>query len=123
MRVLLDTHVLLWWVADHPRLSSTHRELIGDPANDVLVSAISHAEIAIKVSNGKLQLPGDLTPIAQQSGFEALPFTAAHADALGRLPWHHRDPFDRMLIAQAAIEGVPILSVDAHMREYEIAVL
>lgn len=123
MRVVPDTQTLLWWLADDPRLSRTHRELIADPANDVFISAMSIAEIAITASARRLRIPGELRTVTASGGFESLPFTAAHADALRHLPWHHTDPFARMLIAQASVEGMPLLTVDARVREYDIAVL
>ncbi|ANJ28110.1 type II toxin-antitoxin system VapC family toxin [Agromyces aureus] len=123
MRVLLDSHVLLWWLADDDRLIRAHRDLITDVSNDVLVSAITTAEIAIKASLGKLDVPDDFEEVISAGGFERLPFTAEHASVLRRLPWHHRDPFDRMLVAQAVVEGIPLLSVDTRMRDYEVAVI
>lgn len=118
MRLLLDTHLLLWWLADAPQLSADHRALIGDGSNDVLVSAVSVAEIAIKASLGKLDAPTDVTGAVATSGFSELDFTLAHGDALRDLPWHHRDPFDRMLVAQAQIEGLTLLTVDRRVQAY-----
>ncbi|MBT2517680.1 type II toxin-antitoxin system VapC family toxin [Streptomyces sp. ISL-90] len=121
MRLLLDTHVLLWWLTDDRRLTGDHRDLISDAANSALVSAMTVAEIAIKSSLGKLDAPDDLLPTLDAGGFEHLPFEASHADVLRTLPWHHRDPFDRMLIAQAIVEGLTIMTVDPHFAAYDVA--
>jgi PIN domain nuclease of toxin-antitoxin system len=123
MRVLLDTHVLLWWLADDPHLSAAHRTIIGDSNNEVFVSAVPIAEIAIKASLGKLDAPNDVVTIVQQGGFCELALTSAHADALRDLPWLHRDPFDRMLIAQCIQERIPLVTADARIRNYEIDTL
>lgn len=123
MKLLLDTQTLLWWLAADSRLSVTHRELVADPTNDILISSMSVAEIAITASTRRLRIPGELRTVTESGGFESLPFTAAHGDALRYLPWHHRDPFARMLIAQASVEGVPMLTADSRVREYDIAVL
>jgi PIN domain nuclease of toxin-antitoxin system len=123
VRVLLDTHVLLWWAKEPCRNSLRHRDIIVDPSNDVLFSAISLAEIGIKVSIGKLDVPGGLAAQFTAGGAEQLPFTAEHAEALRDLPLHHRDPFDRMLIAQAKAEGIPLLTVDEKITAYDIATI
>ena len=123
MRLLLDTHALLWWMSDDARLTSVWREAISDPDNDVLISAVSVAEISIKASLGKLDAPGDLTDALGTSGFDPLPLTWNHAIEVGRLPWHHRDPFDRMIIAQARVEGLAVATVDPQFRAYEVALL
>ncbi|NNC12904.1 type II toxin-antitoxin system VapC family toxin [Planctomonas sp. JC2975] len=120
MRALLDTHILLWWLSDDSRLSATHRAIIGDTGNELLVSSVTVAEIAIKSSLGKLTSPDDLVSVLDAQGFRSLPLTADHADALRTLPWHHRDPFDRMLVAQSAVERVPFLSADARITQYGI---
>src|ERR1035438_6959601 len=101
MRLLLDTHILLWWLANNPSLSVRARELIADPDNAVFVSAVSLWEIRLKQSLGKLQLPADFEERLAGESFESLPLLAAHAREVATLPWHHRDPFDRLLIAQA----------------------
>jgi len=123
MRALLDTHVLLWWLADDSQLSAAHRTIITDSNNDVLVSAVTIAEIVIKASLGKLDAPGDIVTIVQQGGFTELALTSAHAEVLRDLPWAHRDPFDRMLIAQCVHEQIPLLTADARIREYSINTL
>lgn len=123
MRALLDTHVLLWWLTDDPQLSEAHRTVIADSDNEILVSAVTVAEIVIKASLGKLDAPGDVASIVHEGGFTELALTSAHADALRDLPWVHRDPFDRMLIAQCIREHIPILTADARFREYDINTL
>jgi len=120
MRLLLDTHVLLWWLADDHRLSAEHRVLIADASNVVLASAMTIAEIAIKASLGKLEAPDDLLPTLETGGFDELPFESRHADLLRKLPWHHRDPFDRMLIAQAIAEQLTVLTADPHFTAYGV---
>lgn len=118
MNLLLDTHVLLWWLADSHRLSARHRELILDAKRRVFVSSVSVAEISIKSSLGKLDAPEGVADAITSSGLELLAFDAAHAEALRELPWHHRDPFDRMLIAQAQIERLTLLTVDERIPHY-----
>ena len=120
MRLLLDTHVVLWWLADDRRLTAAHRVLIADASNLVLVSAMTIAEIAIKASLGKLEAPDDLLPTLETGGFDELPFESRHADLLRKLPWHHRDPFDRMLIAQAIAEQLTVLTADPHFAAYGV---
>ena len=120
MRLLLDTHVLLWWLADDRRLGADHRALIADASNTVLVSAMTVAEIAIKASLGKLDAPDDLLPTLQAGGFDELSFDSRHAEVLRTLPWHHRDPFDRMLIAQAISEQLTVLTADPHFAAYGV---
>ena len=120
MRLLLDTHILLWWLADDRRLSADHRALIADASNLVLISAVTVAEIAIKASLGKLDAPDDLLPTLEAGGLDELTFDSRHADVLRTLPWHHRDPFDRMLIAQAITERLTVLTADPHFAAYGI---
>ncbi len=120
MRLLLDTHVVLWWLADDRRLGDDHRALIADASNIVLVSAMTVAEIAIKTSLGKLDAPDDLLPTLEAGGFDELTFKSRHAEVLRSLPWHHRDPFDRMLIAQAIAEQLTVLTADPHFAAYGV---
>jgi PIN domain nuclease of toxin-antitoxin system len=120
VRLLLDTHVLLWWLADDSKLGPGIRSLIADGANDVFVSAISIAEIALKQSLGKLDAPGNLAELLAEEGFTPLPFDAAHASALAHLPWHHRDPFDRMLVAQAISANLTFATSDSRVAEYDV---
>ncbi len=110
MRVLLDTHTFLWWVADAPPLSRAAREAIRDPANDIFVSAASAWEIATKFRIGKLpsaaRLASDLPGVIAREGFTELAVTVLHGQRAGQLPIPHPDPFDRMLIAQAVAEDL-----------------
>src|ERR1019366_1160016 len=112
MRLLLDTHILLWWLADSPSLSDRAREVIGDPDNAVFVSAVSLWEIWLKQSLGKLRLPSDFEQRLAGESFESLPLLAAHTREVASLPWHHRDPFDRMLIAQARATELKFVIAD-----------
>lgn len=123
MRLLLDTHVLLWWLSDAPELAPGHRRAISDRGNAVLASAVSVAEVSIKRSLGKLDAPGDLPQQLAAQGFRELSFTVAHAGALADLPWHHRDPFDRMLLSQATHEGLTFVTVDRRCAAYDVPVL
>jgi len=119
-RVLLDTHVLLWWLADNPRLGSEARRLIGAAANSIHVSAASTWEIAIKQGLGKVTAPDDLDSIVEREGFEKLPITLFHGQQAGQLPPLHRDPFDRMLVAQAQAEGLEIITGDLQIPRYGV---
>ena len=120
MRVLLDTHVLLWWLFDEPQLGSRVRSVIANGQNEIFVSAVTVAEIAIKRSIGKLPGPDGLLSTLAEEGFQELPLLTTHSALLERLPFHHRDPFDRMLIAQAKVESLTIASYDARVLEYEV---
>jgi PIN domain nuclease of toxin-antitoxin system len=122
MRLLLDTHALLWWLADEG-LSARAREAVADPANLVAVSAASAWEISIKKALGKLAAPDDLEHQLEAGGFEPLPISVAHAVAAGHLPRHHEDPFDRMLIAQALAEGLTVVTRDKRFDDYGIPLL
>jgi PIN domain nuclease of toxin-antitoxin system len=122
VRLLLDTHILLWWLADED-LSAPAREAIADPANLVAVSAASAWEISIKKALGKLTAPDDLEQQVREGGFVPLPISPAHGVAAGRLPRHHEDPFDRMLIAQARAERLTIVTRDKRFEDYDVALL
>ena len=122
MRLLLDTNALLSWLAD-AGLAVQVREAIADPANLVVVSAVSAWEISIKKALGKLAAPADLEHQLQVGGFTSLPITIAHGIAAGQLARHHDDPFDRMLIAQAIAEGLTIVTRDKRFGEYSVALL
>lgn len=123
MKLLLDTHVLLWWLGDPERLGPRALEAIADGANEVLVSPASVWEIEIKRTMGKLEAPDDLLEIIPAQGFQPLPIGLGHAWLAGRLPRHHADPFDRLLIAQAQIEGLTLVSADAVFPLYTTALL
>ena len=124
MRLLLDTHAFLWWLEDSPRLGQEARTLIGGPECRVQVSAASAWEIAVKLRKGSLIIErGDLRDIADEirgQDFEELPITVSHAERAGRLPAHHSDPFDRMLIAQAQAEGLTLVSNEGLFDMYGI---
>jgi PIN domain nuclease of toxin-antitoxin system len=122
VRLLLDTHALLWWLADEG-LTPQAQDAIADPGNFVAVSAASAWEISIKKALGKLAAPDDLEHQVQAGGFSALPISIAHGVAAGQLPHHHEDPFDRMLIAQAFAEGLTIVTRDKRFGDYGVALL
>jgi PIN domain nuclease of toxin-antitoxin system len=122
VRLLLDTHALLWWLSDGAALGPQARALIADPVNDVLVSVASLWEIVVKVRVGKLD--ADIAAIcagAAAEGFITLDIRPAHLAALAALPAHHRDPFDHLLLAQAEVEGLTLVSADRQMRLYPVA--
>jgi PIN domain nuclease of toxin-antitoxin system len=122
MRLLLDTHVVLWWLDDSPELSDDVKHLLrSEPA--VHLSAITPWEIAVKQSLGKLSGPADLAERARDTQFTSLPITAGHGVRAGRLPNHHRDPFDRVLVAQAQIEGLTVVTRDKWIPAYDVPVL
>lgn len=123
MRLLLDTHALLWWLADDPSLREAAREAIASPESAVFVSAGSAWEIAIKQALGKLRGPGDLEAELESEGFAPLSITVGHALAAGALPRHHDDPFDRLLVAQAQAEGLTIVTRDPRIEPYGVATL
>ena len=125
MRLLLDTRAFLWWPADDRRLSAACRAAVAEPANEIFVSAASVWEIAIKASIGKLELPqrAALVGIVTDAGFTALSVTAAHAAGVLGLPFHHADPFDRLLIAQATVESLTIATADPEFAAYGVSVL
>jgi len=122
LRILLDTHLLLWWLEASPLLSTQAREIIRDPENTVFVSAVSLWEIWLKQSLGKLRLPDDFTERLAAESFERLPLTASHTRPVSLLPWRHRDPFDRMLVAQAQVEKLVLLTADDALTAYGPAV-
>ena len=121
LRLLLDSHALLWWL-DETELAAEARDAIAEPDNAVWVSAASVWELAIKASTGKLHLPGDLRQQIEDEGFLELPISAAHGLRAGALPRIHADPFDRMLIAQALIGGLTIVTRDRRFPRYGVAV-
>lgn len=123
MRLLLDTHVVLWALADDKRLGPQVREHIVDGANEVLVSAATVWEISIKVALGKLVAPESLVEALGAADFGQLPIGCDHAVVAGRLPRHHDDPFDRMLVAQAVSEGLTLVSADRRLASYEVDLL
>lgn len=120
MIALLDTHALLWWLFDDPRLGTAARSAVADPANGVFVSAASVWEVAIMRSAGKLRAPDDLVEQVDAAGFERLPIGFDHVERVGALPRHHRDPFDRLLVAQAQIEGATLVTGDRALAAYDV---
>jgi PIN domain nuclease of toxin-antitoxin system len=122
VRYLLDTHALLWWLADEG-LTDQARDAIADPANLIMVSAASAWEISIKKALGKFTAPDDIERQVRDGGFTGLPISIAHGIAAGRLPRHHDDPFDRMLIAQAFAEGLTIVTHDKRFADYNVPML
>ncbi|MBI3686148.1 MAG: type II toxin-antitoxin system VapC family toxin [Actinobacteria bacterium] len=119
MRLLLDTHVVLWWLMDDGMLAADVKEII-DTEAEVFISAASVWEIAIKQALGKLTGPSDLLDIVDRCGLVELPIRSRHAMEAGGLPLLHRDPFDRMLVAQARCEGLTLLSRDPQVQRYDV---
>lgn len=127
MRILLDTHTFLWWIADDAQLSATARQIIANTDNTLYLSAASGWEIAIKTRLGKLRLAHDVQGyVAEQIALNAihvLPIAMSHALHVSTLPDHHRDPFDRMLVAQSQVEQLPILTIDPLIAQYPVATI
>ena len=124
MNLLLDTHAFLWWLSGSPRLSKSASERISDSGVVVFVSSVSIWEAAIKVQLGRLDVAGaDLVEEISINGFSELAISARHAQRAGELVQHHSDPFDRMLIAQAELERLTVVSRDQAFRAYEIPLL
>jgi len=121
--LLLDTHAFLWWNADDPALGPNARTAIADSGNIVFVSAATAWEIATKRESGKLDAPGDIVDWIRQGGFTELAIELEHAVLSAELPKHHRDPFDRLLVAQAAIEELTLVTADAEIVKYSIETL
>ncbi|RUV01736.1 type II toxin-antitoxin system VapC family toxin [Mesorhizobium sp. M6A.T.Cr.TU.017.01.1.1] len=119
---LVDTHILLWVLNADSRLSDHHRDIFL-AGEDVVVSAVSVAEIAIKKSLGKVTLTGNIVEILRSNGIPILSVNELHAARLEHLPHHHRDPFDRLLIAQAQIEGLTLVTADRHFSAYDVALV
>ena len=122
MRLLLDTHIFIWWIEDIP-FERAALDAVADPANEVLVSAASIWEAEIKVATGKLRLATDLIEELGTNGFLDVAVSARHGVAAARLPRHHADPFDRMLVAQAQLEGLTLVTRDPVFDDYAVAVL
>ncbi|MFZ0089442.1 MAG: type II toxin-antitoxin system VapC family toxin [Solirubrobacteraceae bacterium] len=120
MRLLFDTHAALWWLSDDERLGPEAARHLLDERNDVLLSAAVVWEVGIKRSLGTLDAPPHLAATLLRAGAQALAVTISHADAAAALPWHHRDPFDRMLVAQAQTEGAAIVSRDEKLLPYGV---
>jgi PIN domain nuclease of toxin-antitoxin system len=123
LRLLLDTNVVIWWLEDSDRLGPVARNAIDDGGNEVFVSAVSACEMSIKSLLGKLRTPADLEQQVSKNSFMPLPITLEHGVAVQELPPHHRDPFDRLLIAQARCEGLTVVTGDGQFSGYDVPVL
>ena len=127
MKVLLDTHTFLWWIANDSQLSERARTVIEDANHQLFLSAASGWEIAIKTRIGKLKLADDLQGFVSEqlriNAIQVLPIQMAHALHVTTLPDHHRDPFDRMLVAQSQLEQLPILTIDPQIAKYSVTVI
>jgi PIN domain nuclease of toxin-antitoxin system len=124
MRLLLDTHALIWWIADSPKLSQAARTAIAEPRNTVLASVVSGYEIAYKQRLGRLpaEIPEDLPRALRDARIRTLHLTLDHTIAAGQLPGPHRDPWDRLIIAQAMAGGLTVVTIDAVFRAYGVPV-
>jgi PIN domain nuclease of toxin-antitoxin system len=127
MNILLDTHAFLWWVTDNEQLSSVAREAIINPENSIIFSVVSAWEIAIKQGTGKLTLPEPaeiyIPSRLETNQFSILPINLSHVLQIASLPDLHRDPFDRLLIAQSQVENIPIISIDRFVTQYPVTVI
>ena len=123
MILLLDAHALLWWLADDPTLDEAARRSIADPMHDVLVSAATIWEIGVKRALGKVEAPDALREAVEETGFGGLPITLADAEMAAELQAHHRDPFDRMLVAQARRLGAVVVTRDRAFEAYGVPLL
>ena len=124
MRLLLDTHAIVWWLLDDPHLSAAARAAIGDPENELMVSAAVGYELAYKQRSGRLpQMPGDLGAELRRERMNTLPISLDHALAAALLPGPHRDPWDWIMMAQARIEGCRIVTVDRVFAEYGVPIV
>ncbi len=122
-RLLLDTHILLWWLSDDENLGEQAKKMIADTRNEVFISAATTWEIAIKKAKGLLEAPNDMDRIVEDEGFSKLPVSLFHGEKAGDLPEIYRDPFDRMLVAQAQAEGLEIMTVDPEIPKYGIKLI
>ena len=123
MKLLLDTHTLIWFLDRDERLGHAAKRHLADDSNRVLLSAVVVLEISVKRSLGKLVFPDDYVEQLLRAGVQSLPISVAHAAAVEHLPWHHRDPFDRMLVAQASVEGAAVVTRDEAMRPYDVTLI
>jgi PIN domain nuclease of toxin-antitoxin system len=127
MKILLDTHIFLWWITDDSRLSGRAHEIISNSHNELYLSAASGWEIAIKSGLGRIQLPRKpdffIAEQLSRNAIISMPIEMSHALHVHTLPLHHQDPFDRIIIAQAQLEKVPILTADPQFKKYKITVL
>jgi PIN domain nuclease of toxin-antitoxin system len=123
LKLLLDTHAALWWLADDDRIGDDVARHLTDDSNQVLISAVVVWEVAIKRSLGKLEAPEAVGQTLIEAGAQPLPVTIEHAAAVERLPWIHRDPFDRLLVAQALSEDAAIVSRDEPLSQYGVSIV
>ncbi len=127
MKILLDTHAFLWWITQDQRLSTCAQEIIEDGENEVFISAATGWEIAIKTQLGRLNLPDEPEDFVmgqlKVNAMISLPIEMRHALHISKLPDYHRDPFDRILVAQAQLENLPILSADPDIGKYDVTVI
>jgi PIN domain nuclease of toxin-antitoxin system len=123
MRILIDSHVLIWWMNDSDRLSDYARSRIANPATEILVSSITLFEINMKISLGKLDIRDSLPDHLSLNNLQMLSFELNHAMIGKDLPWHHRDPFDRMIIAQALAEKIPIMTSNDKISQYGVSTI
>jgi PIN domain nuclease of toxin-antitoxin system len=122
VKLLIDTHAALWLLDEDKRLSPSADQMLTDASNEVLLSAAVVWEVAIKQSLGKLDAPDGFSAMLIDGGATPLPVSIEHARAVGSLPWHHRDPFDRLLVAQATLENAVVVSSDDRLRAYDVQV-
>jgi PIN domain nuclease of toxin-antitoxin system len=122
-KILIDTHILLWWLADDNSLGPLSKQLMADPRNEVFVSGATSWEISIKKKKGLLQAPDDIDAIVEEEGFSKLAISLFHGEQAGSLEEIHRDSFDRMLVAQAQSEGLELLTVDGIIPKYGVRVI
>jgi PIN domain nuclease of toxin-antitoxin system len=121
LNFLIDTHILLWWLADDSALSSKASTLISDENNMIFVSVASIWEMIIKKALGKLKAPNDVEKVIKENNFKELPITLQHVIALDHLPNYHKDPFDRILVAQAKCEALTLITADEKLTLYEVS--
>jgi PIN domain nuclease of toxin-antitoxin system len=121
MKLLLDTHALMWWLEDDPRLGPRARQRLADPDNEVIASIVSLWEIALKWRVGKMHLPGSaFAPLLDEQGVALLTVERPHIEALEGLAFHHGDPFDHLILAQAVAEGATVMTKDRQMAQYGV---
>jgi PIN domain nuclease of toxin-antitoxin system len=123
VNLLLDTHCFLWWIDNDPKLNAAARSQIQDPENLVFVSTVTAWEISIKSSLGKLRAPNDYETELEVHRLQALPILNSHALAVKNLPFHHQDPFDRLLVAQAQLERLTLVTHDERIKLYGVSIL
>src|SRR4051812_43506517 len=123
LKLLLDTHAALWWLSDDAQVGPTAALELADSRNVVLLSAVAVWEVAIKSSLGKLDAPSRFAQTLLEGGALPLAISVEHAERVGQLPWHHRDPFDRLLVVQATVEGAVVVTNDAKIAAYGVPVV